>query len=343
MSVAYPIFLYAAVATAIGAPFALRALRRNALRNWQRWAVDGAPMPASVEQANRHRQSQLGWQAAALVLAFLAAADPLGRLRPRTGQTQGVNLAVVIDNSRSMDAEDAFPSRIDRAKTLASEILARIGGSRASILAASGSTVVMSPPTFDTLSARVVVQAVQTELASKGGSALGSALERTSQLFASLPKDEPKLVLLLSDGENFEGDPLLTALRSQRESGLVIHTITFGSGEPVTIPAYVRDAERRRARTGTLSDSSGQEVHTRSDTALMRELALAGHGRAWQASGTGTLAPLADEIVRDALLPAARPLGDGPSHPEPEHWYWVPTLLALGCFLRSRAPAHFEP
>ena len=90
------------------------------------------------------------------ILAVALAAVGLALLGPRAGhraervKVSGVDLVVLLDVSRSMDARDAPPSRLERAVRVAADVLAGLGsGDRAALAAFAGRGVLLTPLTPD--------------------------------------------------------------------------------------------------------------------------------------------------------------------------------------------------
>lgn len=315
-----PRFLWLAVAWLLLAAVLLALFSRAHGRRLRLWLGEA---PGGAKTGLFPQLFDLGMLALAIALVLVALARPAGRPKTGAGERLGVNLALVLDASKSMLAEDAFPNRLERAKRVAQGVLAKSPGSRVSLLVFSGETVVMAPPTFDLVSAQVIVRSVGTELAGRGGTALSGALDRARDVFKRLPADQPKAVLVLSDGECNEGDPVLAALRLKNDTFATVHAVSFGTETGARIPVFVRDESRALKRVGFQLDGSGAEVVTRSRPALLEALASATGGRAWRAQAGGEPDGLVSEIVA-VLGASAQPLRDGAARVERDELYWLP-------------------
>jgi len=77
-----------------------------------------------------------------------------------------------------------------------------------------------------------------------GGTAIARALTRARELLASDPKshDHSRVIMLVTDGEDLEGDPVSVA-RSAGEEGTTVHVVQIGGRTPERIPAVGPDGK----------------------------------------------------------------------------------------------------
>ncbi len=90
----------------------------------------------------------------ALAAAGTALLGPSAGMRTLRVSGSGVDVVLLVDVSRSMDATDVPPSRLERARALASSVLAKLGpDDRAALAAFAGRGVLLTPltPDFDAL------------------------------------------------------------------------------------------------------------------------------------------------------------------------------------------------
>ena len=100
-----------------------------------------------------------------------------------------------------------------------------------------------------------------------------------------------KIIVVMTDGENHEGDPVAAAQRAA-EDGAVIYTFGFGSHEGEPIPVY----DGQGNVTGYREDDQGRAIISRLDEATLQEIARAGGGKYFRAVERGAIAGLVDEI-----------------------------------------------
>ncbi len=213
--------------------------------------------------------------ARALAFTLGVAALVIGLAGPRFGsrtellRKRGIDVVVALDFSKSMLAADVQPSRIERAKNEVRRLIAEQGGDRVGLVAFAGDTMEF-PMTSDYSALDLFLRDLGPADMPVGGTAIGRALiagqrllERSSgadeagaQRNAGAPKRD-RVVVLLTDGEDHEGDPVAAA-EDLKKAGIRVFTIGIGSraGEP--IPTYAADG----TWTGYQQDEDGNTVHT---------------------------------------------------------------------------------
>jgi len=227
----------------------------------------------------------------ALACLVIAAARPMWGLRINDVARRGVDVIIAMDTSLSMDAEDVKPSRLRKARLEMNGLVDRLSGDRVGLVAFAGTAFVQCPLTLDHSAAKMFLEIMDTGLIPRPGTAIARAIETSVQAFRSRER-KYKVLVLLTDGEDHEGDPL-GAARAAAEEGVVIHTIGIGSaaGEPIPI----RDEQGKV--TGYKKDRGGDVVTSRLDEETLRGIARATGGLYLRAtSGEVELDTLAAEI-----------------------------------------------
>lgn len=204
------------------------------------------------------------------LLAFsaviMAAINPQTGSRMEEAHRKGIELVVALDVSRSMLAQDVRPSRLERARLAVNRLIDQLEQDRFALVLFAGSAHTQVPLTSDYRAARMLLRSAGTESVAVQGTDIGRALQRSIASFSSREGPE-RVIILLSDGESHEGDPLHYA-RLASEQGIVIHTVGVGSREGAPIPIRENGSTR-----GFLRDREGNTVISRYDEALMRSLA----------------------------------------------------------------------
>ena len=223
----------------------------------------------------------------AILTLLGVAAVVIGLMRPQAGfrlvttTSQGVDLVLALDLSRSMDARDVRPDRLGAAKREALALLGALEGSRIGLVEFAGSARIVSPLSTDRDGLSSIIETATTRDLDQPGTDLGQALERSARLLAR-PGDQPRAIVLLSDGENLEGDPR-AALETVKRAGAKLYTIGLGTTGGAMIPIVdTTGAVRSQKR-----DAQGNVVITRMDERTLRLLAQGGGGRYEAGDGTG--------------------------------------------------------
>jgi Ca-activated chloride channel family protein len=229
-----------------------------------------------VREIVRDEHAMRGPVLAALAGLFFLV---LAIARPQWGQgtdvvaARGVDVFLVLDTSFSMDATDVAPSRMERARYIASALIDRLQGNRIGLIVFSGNAFVQCPLTLDYGAAKIFLDTVATGVVSEPGTNIFQALEAASRGFVA--RDSKfRVVVLLTDGEETEGNALGVAEKAKDE-GIVIHAV--GVGTPRGEPIPVRDESG--AVTDYIRDESGQPVLSRLGEETLSRIALETGGK----------------------------------------------------------------
>lgn len=200
-------------------------------------------------------------------LALLALAGPVWSKLPQPVVRSESALVIVLDISRSMDAQDLRPSRLTRAKHKVLDILKRRTEGQTGLMVFAHDPFVVSPLTDDAKTIASMVPALLTELAPVQGSRPELALERADELLKQSTKSEGT-ILLITDGA--EGSAVLHTAEVLRQKGRVVSVLGVGSEDGAPIPI---------SSGGFLTDLSGAIVIPKLERSAMQELARAGGGK----------------------------------------------------------------
>ena len=254
--------------------FALLRRRRAALAQ----LVDPALLGVLAPAWNPARaQSRLVLRVLALALLVLALARPQWGFHWEDVRRQGLDLLVVLDTSRSMMASDIKPTRLQQAKWGIRDLLRNLRGDRVGLVPFAGSSILQCPLTIDYAAFTMTLDDVYSGLIPRGGTAIEQAL-RTA--IDSFPKDgaADRVVLLVTDGEDHEGDPL-KLLPELKEKNIRVYTIGIATLAGEMVPG----ADGQGAY---FKDRQGQIVKTALKEAVLQKLAL-GTGGTYVRSAPG--------------------------------------------------------
>ncbi len=215
--------------------------------------------------------SSKGWVRVSLFsLAFLFFV--IGLARPQIGaklserKSKGAEVMIALDVSNSMLAEDYSPNRLERAKLAVSRMTDKLQDDRIGLIVFAGTSFVQLPITTDFVSAKMFLSNISTESVPIQGTALEDALRTAGRSF-SAQSEKSRVIVLISDGENHEGNPVDVA-KMLSEEGIKVYTIGVGSAQGQPIPMNGE----------LLKDKDGNIVVTRLDEKTLREIARAGGG-----------------------------------------------------------------
>lgn len=254
--------------------FALLRRRRAALAQ----LVDPALLGVLAPAWNPARaKSRLVLRVLALALLVAALARPQWGFRWEEVRRKGLDLVVALDTSRSMMASDIKPTRLQQAKWGIRDLLRNLRGDRVGLVPFAGSSILQCPLTIDYAAFAMTLDDVYSGIIPKGGTAIEQAL-RTA--VAAFPADRTadRVILLITDGEDHEGDPL-ALLPELKEKGIRVYTIGIGTLEGEMVPAG-------DGQGGYFKDRQGQIVKTALKEDVLQKLAL-GTGGTYVRSAPG--------------------------------------------------------
>lgn len=233
-----------------------------------------------------------GW----LRLSFFAAGFfffVIGLSRPQIGaklkehETKGAEIMIVLDVSNSMLAEDYSPNRLERAKLAISRLVDKLRDDRIGLIVFAGNSFVQLPITTDYVSAKMFLGSISTNSVPVQGTAIGEAINTAMRSF-SVQSEKSRAIIIITDGENHEDDPVAAA-RTAAEMGVRVFTIGVGSPEGKPIPMD----------GGLLKDKDGNIVVTRLDEKVLQDVAASGNGVYVRAGNSEFgLNPIIDDIRR---------------------------------------------
>ncbi len=212
--------------------------------------------------------------AGAAMLALVAAALPQWGTTQSHLPRNGADLVIVMDISRSMDARDVAPSRLEAAKAALAQTLTRLGGDRVGLVVFAGTSRVRFPLTTDIDAATQVISSLDSgTIIVEGGTNATLGLDLA---IAAFEEGRPggRAVLLISDGDDLGGDPAASAERF-RQSGIELLVAGVGTAEGARVPVI----DPKTFRPGDKLDAAGQPIVSKLNETFLRALATASGGR----------------------------------------------------------------
>lgn len=293
--------------------------RRRRARLTGRFAGQGVQSWARTNASSRARAVDLFLTLAAFAFLGLALARPLWFRPDERNELQGVPYLIALDASRSMLATDVRPSRWSATTNALDRFLAKTRADRIGLLTFSGVAYLNAPLTFDTLALRTMLRYLDPNVLEDPGSSLTSALERAGRYFDT-NQVTPRLVLLISDGEDLTGNPIETARRLSRQYQLKVCTVGVGTAAGSKVPML---------RGGSAKNSFGQEVVSRLNESNLQRLATATGGRFFRFGDQGQGL---EEFRQSVLVPTTEAVArqDLKNYRE---LYQFPLALALVCLV----------
>jgi len=217
------------------------------------------------------RRLHRGLFLAALALLFIALAGPLVGYRWEKINRRGNEIVFAIDASRSMSTPDIKPNRLTRAKLAIDDFTHQLDGDAVGIVAFAGRAFLVCPITLDYGAFHESLNAIDMNTIPRGGTNISSAIHEAQAALRRRPGTD-KILILVTDGEDLEGDALAAAQTAARQDGLKIYTVGVGTagGDLIPLP--------RDQGGGFVKDESGGFVKSRLDESALKAIAAATGG-----------------------------------------------------------------
>lgn len=233
-------------------------------------------LSSSVSLQKRHLKLLLEFIVISLFVIALA--------RPQSGQSEekvkseGIELMILFDVSRSMLAEDIKPSRMEFAKK---EMMRFIdsGEDKIGIVAFAGSGILLSPLTTDKNALKMYMESLTEESVSTQGTDFKSAFTEAKEAFrrGGVEVDDKTVVtraiVVVSDGEDNEAGAM-DVVKQLKDQGVKIFSLAVGTEKGGPIP--VRD-EAGNLR-GYRKDNEGTVVLSQTKGEMLKQFSQEGGG-----------------------------------------------------------------
>ena len=260
-------------------------LRRRRIRRFGDETLVNSLMPSYARGKVWLRLSMF---AIAFCFVVLAMSRPQRGVRLKEQQVRGAEVIIALDVSNSMLAEDYSPNRLERAKMAISRVTEKLKDDRIGLTVFAGDSYVQIPMTSDYISAKMFLNTISTGSVPVQGTAIGSAIDLGVRSFSE-ESDKSRAIIVITDGENHEDDPVSSAKRAA-DMGVRVFTIGVGSVEGKFIP--LPDG-------GYITDAEGNNVVTRLDDKTLQKIADAGNGVFVHSSNVEFgLEPIIEEIQK---------------------------------------------
>ncbi|GAA3997189.1 hypothetical protein GCM10022408_04820 [Hymenobacter fastidiosus] len=205
----------------------------------------------------RQKGWPLGWKLGLRLLYFalllVALLGPAYGVTQQPVRTAGKDVWLLVDLSRSMNATDVVPTRLQKARAELTTLIGRFQADRIGLIVFAADAFVHCPLTYDQGALQIFINTLQTGLVPVGPTDLAAPLDlvlarlKAAPAVAGAPPRATALVLI-SDGEDF-GESLEPTLRELTRSGVRLFAMGVGTLEGSRLPRiagrYLRDAQGR--------------------------------------------------------------------------------------------------
>ena len=266
----------------IGAAVIYRHLTRLRLQRdlaspavWDR-VMGGVPATGLVRM--------LLWSSAVVMIVLALARPQWGEL-PGEESVRTRDLVLALDVSDSMLAADVPPSRMERSIEAAQRLLPLVEGNRVGVVVFAGEAYPLVPLTTDLDAVAAFLSGIYPGMVARPGSDLERAVAAALELLP--PDGEGRVVVLVTDGENLQGN-VDTAVSAIKDSGIGVLTVVAGTERGGPIPVEGPDGAVHHKR-----DKNGQPVITRAHPEVLAAIADAVDGESIELADRDVVSQLA--------------------------------------------------
>jgi Ca-activated chloride channel family protein len=217
----------------------------------------------------------------ALAFLIIALINPQYGRGKQKAVSEGIEIMIALDISNSMRALDLDneKSRLDIAKLSIERLLNNLHGDKVGIIIFAGNAFVQVPLTTDYRTAKMFLSSVTPDMMSNQGTDIEAAIRKALETF-DFEDGVNKTIIVMSDGEDFEGDAFQAA-KEAKEKGVMVSTVGMGTTKGTVIPDY-----KNGRRVGLKKDENGNTVMTHLNQDMLMQIAQAGGGSFTMAQGT---------------------------------------------------------
>lgn len=178
----------------------------------------------------------------------------------------GKDIMICVDLSKSMDAFDIQPTRLEKVKNELKKVVAAFNSDRIGLIIFGSEAFMQCPLTYDQNALNLFIETMNTGLVPVGGTDFGPslrmALDKLTDAEERAADMKSKVIILISDGEDFgqETDEIVNEIENSD-----IRLFTLGVGTEKGGNIY--------AGNGLKKDNSGNTVVTKLNSRSLRSIA----------------------------------------------------------------------
>ncbi len=216
----------------------------------------------------------------AITAIIVAATNPRKPDKNNSTATNGIDVMIALDVSKSMLSQDEKPTRLDKAKQFIYQLSQNLQNNNIGLIVFAGESFLQMPLTSDMAAAKIFISNASPDLVNLQGTVVSDALYLCDASLNTKEK-KSKAVVLITDGEDHDAKAI-DAAKKLTEHGAAVYTIGVGSvqGSPI-LDATTNEYKR---------DRDGQTIITKLNETLLKDLAKATNGSYYTLDNTANVA-----------------------------------------------------
>ena len=229
-------------------------------------------------------------------------------LRPQYGvvfeqiERKGQDIYIALDLSNSMLAKDITPTRLEHAKREILSLIDELKGDRIGLIAFAGNAFIQCPLTTDYSVLKMFLKYLTPDIMSSPGTDIATAIKTARLSFERVSKNNKPILIIISDGESFENDPIESA-KVAAKKGIIIYSLGIGSENGDPIPVF----DNTNNLIGYKKDPNGEIILSKLNQSILKEIALTTNGNYFNSS-LGAF--VIDKIYKEISVNEKRQLED---------------------------------
>jgi Ca-activated chloride channel family protein len=234
--------------------------------------------------AANHSNKKFKLKILLIFVAIAASIVGLANLRKPNNNnnttTNGIDVMIALDVSKSMLSQDEKPTRLDKAKQFIHQLSQGLQNNNIGLVVFAGEAFLQMPLTNDIAASKIFIGNASTDLVGVQGTAIGDALLLCNASLDTKTK-QSKAVVLITDGDDHD-NKAIDAAKQLAEQGAVVYTVGVGSlkGAPI-----IENGTQEYKR-----DKNGETVITKLNETLLKEIATHTNGNYYTLDNVSTVA-----------------------------------------------------
>lgn len=148
-------------------------------------------------------------------------------------KTESYMITILLDLSKSMDANDIYPSRLGRAKLEIEDFIKSVDNLSVALVGFAGTSFIATPFTQDMETFTHILDNLNPKSVALQGTRIADALQTAKNTF-NINSISQKSIILITDGEDHAGN-FDTTLKELKDMNISVYTVGIGTEEGESI------------------------------------------------------------------------------------------------------------
>ena len=148
-------------------------------------------------------------------------------------KTESYMITILLDLSKSMDANDIYPSRLGRAKLEIEDFIKSVDNLSVALVGFAGTSFIATPFTQDMETFTHILDNLSPKSVALQGTRIADALQTAKNTF-NINSISQKSIILITDGEDHAGN-FETTLKELKDMNISVYTVGIGTEEGESI------------------------------------------------------------------------------------------------------------